>query len=85
MNAYSEFRDALAAGSTPEDVIGMMKDKELTIAEAIKATREILGISLAEAKRQVSCHRRWTAESTAASALHDQIIDVISKLEKGEL
>ena len=77
------FAEAMRAGRSRADLIRDMKDRGLTILEAIKATRELFGVSLGEAKQLVCTHPVWAETTAAATPMHAEIISVFENAQKG--
>lgn len=79
MSATTEqFSDALKSGRTRAELIHEMKLRGLTIIEAIKASRELFGVSLGEAKLLVSTHPDWQQVAAAAAPLHHEIVQAFA-------
>ena len=64
-------REALRAGATREEIIGLLNASGANILDAIKSIRAVFSVSLGEAKRLVTGHPAWRAEVRAAESLHD--------------
>lgn len=62
------------AGRSQAELIREMKDRGLTILEAIKTAREVFGISLGEAKSLVCSHSAWKGIAAAGAPLHEEIV-----------
>ena len=52
-------RAAMEQGFPLEPVIGALRERGASIIEAVKAVREVTGLSLAEAKQLVTDSRAW--------------------------
>jgi ribosomal protein L7/L12 len=70
-----DLRLEVARGVSQSDLIILMKQREMTILDAIKATRELLGISLGIAKQLVASHPAYRVVAQASEPLHNEIID----------
>lgn len=69
------------AGRPQAELIREMKDRGLTILEAIKTAREAFGISLGEAKSLVCSHPAWKGIAVAGAPLHEEIIKTFEDAE----
>lgn len=83
-NATEIFADALKAGRPKTELLHEMKCHGLTILEAIKAARELFGISLAEAKQLVCSHPDWRETAVAGAPLHEELIKACKAAEAGQ-
>jgi hypothetical protein len=68
-----ECLQAKSQGLTLEDLLRLLRDRGLTITEAMKALMAVEKISLAEAKVIVSSSPVWQEIVEAAQPLHDEL------------
>ena len=68
------FAESLRAGRSRADLLREMRDRGLTIVEAIKTARELFGISLGDAKLLVCSHPDWQQTAAAGEPLHEEIL-----------
>lgn len=73
-NQFEELRSELEQGRSQSNVITSMSQRGFTILDAIKATRELFGVSLGEAKDIVASHVAYRGIADASSPLQDEII-----------
>ncbi len=57
----------------PEDAQYFLRESQLSISQAIKATRTAFFVSLGVAKQIVATHPAWLDQAAAGQALHDAI------------
>ncbi len=74
------FRSQVAKGMSQGEVIAAMKSRELSILDAIKAAREVFGISLGEAKQLVALHPDYCETAAASAPLQDELIQSFQDL-----
>ena len=72
-------REALRAGATRDQIVGLLHAGGSTPIDAIKAIRIVLSLSLGEAKRLVTDHPAWRAEVAANQPLHDAAEEAAAK------
>lgn len=75
------FAEGLRAGRSKVDLVHEMKERGLTVLEAIKTARELFGISLGEAKLLVCSHPVWQETAAVGSSLHEEIIQAFEAAE----
>ena len=63
-------------GAGRDEILNAMKTRDLTIIEAIKASMQLFGVGLGDAKAIVTSHPAWSPIARAAIPLHDAIIQV---------
>ena len=63
-----------------DEVLAAMSRKGLTITEAIRTARNVLGIGLGEAKVLVANHPAWAATAEAARPLHDEFLQAFQDI-----
>jgi hypothetical protein len=68
-----ECQEAKNQGRTPSEVLRLMRQRGLTIIEAIKAFMTLYEVSLAEAKQKLTESPFWQDIIRAAEPLHDQL------------
>ena len=61
-------------GTSTGEMLKVMKERGLTIAEAIKASMKVFNVGLGEAKSLVSSHQSWTQAAEAAEPFQDELI-----------
>jgi ribosomal protein L7/L12 len=61
-------------GRSAAEIITAMKERGLTIIEAIKASMKLFDIGLGEAKSLVASHPSYRPTAEAAEPLHDELI-----------
>lgn len=79
-----QFAEALKLGKSKAELIGEMKDRGLSIIEAIKAVREVFGVGLGEAKQLVANHPAYVEIARAADPLHEELIQVFEDAVRQE-
>ena len=57
-----------------DEILMVMKERGLTITEAIKTSMQLFGIGLGEAKSLVSSHPSWHQTAEAAKPFQDELI-----------
>jgi hypothetical protein len=75
-----EFRQAIAEGKSPEEVIGLMRQRGLSIVWAVRVLTVLYKIGLAEAKDAVTSHPAYRQIAAAAEPLHDELIEFTAKI-----
>ncbi len=78
----NDLRSEMSDGRTQSDVIASMKRRGFTIIDAIKATRELFGVSLGDAKELVASHPAYNAVAVASAPLHNEILQVFEDCAK---
>jgi ribosomal protein L7/L12 len=68
-----ECHTARDQGVSTEQIVALMRDRGLTIAEAIKASVAVFGVSLGDAKDIVSSNAAWSDIAVAAEPLHNEL------------
>ncbi len=66
-----EYREQMAQGEPPEQVITNLHLRGFTILEAIKAVKQLYGLSLQEAQGRVMGHPKWRDEASKVFLLED--------------
>jgi ribosomal protein L7/L12 len=61
-------------GKSSGEILTAMKERGLTITEAIKASMQLFGIGLGEAKSLVASHPSWNRTAEAAKPFQDELI-----------
>jgi ribosomal protein L7/L12 len=61
-------------GKSSGEILTAMKERGLTITEAIKASMQLFGIGLGDAKSLVSSHPAWNQTAEAAKPFQDDLI-----------
>jgi ribosomal protein L7/L12 len=74
MSEHDEFQSLKEGGSSTDEILRAMKDRGLTIIQAIKASMQLFGIGLGDAKSLVSCHPSWNPTAEAAQPFQDDLI-----------
>ena len=72
----ADLRLEILEGRTQSELIASMKRHGLTIIDAIKAMRELFGVSLGDAKEVVSSHPAYNDSAVASGPLHNEILQV---------
>ena len=62
-------------GVSRDEILIAMKDRGLTIMEAIKASMRLFDVGLGEAKTIVASHPSWSQTAQAAEPFHEALID----------
>ena len=78
----SLYAGLVAQGATVEAALSQLRVEGATPVEAIKAIREVQGISLGEAKQIFSQSPAWSKEVLAGNALHDEVISLLERESK---
>ncbi len=71
-------------GGSREEVVAAMKDRGLTIAQAIKASMHLFGVGLGDAKRLVASHPSWSETAQAAGPFQEDLIQAFRSAEDPE-
>lgn len=83
-----EFDDLLGLqrdGRSRDEILIAMKERGLTIAQAIKASMQVFGVGLGDAKSIVASHPSWSQTARAAEPLQDALIQAFRDAEsRGE-
>jgi ribosomal protein L7/L12 len=83
-----EFDDLLGLqrdGRSRDEILIAMKERGLTIAQAIKASMQLFGVGLGDAKSIVASHPSWSQTARAAEPLQDALIQAFRDTEsRGE-
>jgi len=61
-------------GKGGDEILVAMKDRGITITEAIKASMQLFSISLGDAKSLVASHPSWIQTAEAARPFQDDLI-----------
>ena len=83
MSEHEEFQSLKEGGSSTDEILRAMKDRGLTIIQAIKASMQLFGIGLGDAKSLVSSHPSWSPTAEAARPFQDDLIKAFR--EAGDL
>ncbi len=67
-------------GRSIGEILKVMKERGLTIAEAIKASMQVFNIGLGEAKSLVSSHQSWTQTAKASEPFQDELIKAFQEV-----
>src|SRR2546428_527717 len=70
-----ECEQARDQGRTPDELIRLMHERGLTIAEAIKMYMRVFSVSLGEAKVKVATSPCWRGVVEAAEPIHNQLAE----------
>jgi hypothetical protein len=62
------------------EVLAAMKERGMTITEAIKASLQLFGIGLADAKALVSSHPSWNQTAEAAKPFQDDLLQAFREV-----
>ena len=63
-------------GKGSDEILAAMKDRGLTITEAIKASMQLFGVGLGEAKLLVTSHPSWNQTAEVARPFQDNLIQL---------
>ncbi len=74
MPVLDELESLHRHGTKNGEILAAMKSGGMTITEAIKASMQIFGIGLAEAKDLVSSHPSWIQTAEAAKPFQEDLI-----------
>ena len=75
----ADLRDALSGGANLEQALAHLHESGARPVPTIKALREILGVSLGEAKRIFDASPAWRAHAEAGRRLHEEILRVLGE------
>lgn len=78
---FDEFLRLQRDGRSPEEIVAAMKDRGLTIAQAIKASMHLFGVGLGDAKGLVASHPAWSETAQAARPFQDELIQAFRAAE----
>lgn len=67
-------------GKTSDEILTAMKERGLTITEAIKASMQLFGIGLGVAKSLVASHPSWNQTAEAAKPFQDDLIQAFREV-----
>jgi thiazole synthase len=76
---FQEFVEARDRGETQEEVLRLMRERGLYIAQAIRAVWSIYKVSLGEAKAVVGGHYAWRTIAEASERMQDELIEALSQ------
>jgi ribosomal protein L7/L12 len=68
-------------GKSSGEILTAMKERGLTITEAIKASMQLFGIGLGEAKSLVTSHPSWSQTAEAAKPFQEALIKAFHEIE----
>lgn len=74
MSEQEVFQSLKEGGSSTDEILRTMKDRGLTIIQAIKASMQLFGIGLGDAKSLVASHPSWSPTAEAARPFQDDLI-----------
>jgi hypothetical protein len=66
-------------GKSSDEILVVMKERGLTITEAIKASMQLFGIGLGDAKSLVTSHSSWNQTAAAAKPFQDELIEAFRR------
>jgi ribosomal protein L7/L12 len=69
-------------GRSSDEILVVMKQRGLTITEAIKTSMQLFGIGLGEAKSLVSSHPVWKQTAEAAKPFQDDLIEAFREANR---
>ena len=72
-------------GRSSAEILTVMKERGLTITEAIKASMQLFGIGLGDAKSLVSSHPSWNQTAEAAKPFQDDLIQAFRDAPRVEM
>ena len=81
---FDEFLGLQRGGSSRDEILTSMKDRCLTIAQAIKASMQLFGVGLGDAKSIVASHPSWNETAEAAKPFQDDLIQAFRSAENPE-
>ena len=67
-------------GKSSDEILTAMKERGLTITEAIKASMQLFGIRLGDAKSLVAAHPSWNRTAVAAKPFQDDLIQAFREV-----
>lgn len=65
---------------TRAEILTTFKARGLTITEAIKASMQLFGLGLGDAKLLVASHPSWTPVVEAAGPIHDDLVEAFREV-----
>ena len=74
MSEHEALQSLQQDGSSTDEILRAMRDRGLTIIQAIKASMQLFGIGLGDAKSLVSSHPSWNQTAEAARPFQDDLI-----------
>ena len=74
MSEHEEFQSLHQDGRSRDEILRVMRARGLTITQAIKASMQLFGIGLGDAKLLVSSHPSWNQTAEAAKPFQDDLI-----------
>jgi|SRR5580704_18279677 hypothetical protein len=77
-----EFRQAITEGKSHEEVIGLMRQRDLSIVWAVRVLTVLYKVGLADAKDAVTSHPAYRQIAAAAEPLHDELVEFMAKIAK---
>ena len=83
MPELDEFVSLHHNGRSSTEILKAMNDRGSTITEAIKASMQLFGIGLGDAKSLLSSHPSWHPIVEAAQPLHDELIQAFEMTAEG--
>lgn len=71
---FDDFLGLQRDGRSRNEILTAMKKRGLTIAQAVKASMQLFGVGLGDAKSIVASHPSWSQTAQAAEPLQDALI-----------
>lgn len=81
---FDELLELQRDGRSREEILAAMKDRGLTIAQAIKASMHLFDLGLGDAKRLVASHPSWAETAQAAGPFQEDLIQAFRAAEDPE-
>jgi hypothetical protein len=73
-------RTLLDQGAGVEELLQAFRRRELGILDSIRLVRDLLGISLGEAKKVVHLSQTWADLRAANDSFHDQLLSSVKEI-----
>lgn len=81
MADLEDFQALKEGGGGADEILKMMKERDLTIIQAIKASMRVFDISLGDAKSLVSSHPSWRPTAEAARPFQDDLVKAFQEAD----
>jgi hypothetical protein len=81
---FDEFVDLKRGASSRDEILAAMKERGLTIVQAIKASTRLFGVGLGDAKSIVASHPSWSGTAQAARPFQEALIRTLAMSTGGQ-
>lgn len=78
---FEAFQRLQRDGRNRDEILSAMKDRDLTIMQAIKGSMQLFGVGLGDAKTIVAAHPSWLQTAEASEPFHDALLNAFRDAE----